>query len=971
MLELRHIRKDYLVDKKPFPALHDINLTFPDKGFVAILGPSGCGKTTLLNIIGGLDHYTSGDLLIDGRSTKDFKDRDWDSYRNKRIGFVFQSYNLIPHFTVIQNVEISLTLNGAKKQERTAKAKAVLEKVGLGDILDKKPSQLSGGQMQRVAIARALVNDPEIILADEPTGALDSKTSVQVLDLIKEVGQERCVIMVTHNRELAKQYSDRIVEMKDGNVISDLSKVTASFKAYGAPTSFARFAPTPAASLSPVVHDNAQKAPESARVDQKKTSMSFWTALKSSFRNVLTKKGRTVLTAVACSFGIIGVALVLATRNGFTLYVDNVETDVAGSVPIVVAPTIYNYTSAYVNNDTPYPDTTDVHIYDDSSVAYITHRNKYDQTYFNYISKCLPNSGDKAHQGLASDIIYNRDGLDFHFLTNDGTKDSILRINQYKSAGSMSSLVSSATSLPTTVMHEIFADDKYDVIYGRAPKAADEMVLIVDKYNQVDLSTLKRVGILNSDTTSHGATIAFSDIVYDGDGDTAYKTYKCYRNSDFYQVQNNQPVTKDYAAWTLKKYDASDPTNKVALAPGTAAEMDFTKVATTKTISCYEGPASNEDCWNNDGVYNPITTKIVGVLRPAPDSYISLMPSSIGYLSSLKDIMAKDSEAGQPGAALAALQKQNYFIPRLYKEDGSTASDDGIALLQANTTDMIKVLSGKTSDLSTTTILGAFNGVYRFYLAYDYIYPYTSVSYYLAMCHATGTSFDTSTVPQPDDYTGWLALLGSPDFYNEGLLNCLAYYSSYAVVSSVLIFPASLTTKNKLRAYLDAYNDNISNPDDQIVYTDVMNTFTSSLGTMIDVISAVLIVFASISLVVSSVMTAIITYVSVIERTKEIGVLRACGARKKDVGRLFEAECIITGFVAGVIGIAFTYIACIPINMTLDHLYPKNNLSSIAQLNPWHGLLLLALSIVLAFVSGFIPSRIAAKKDPVECLRSE
>jgi putative ABC transport system permease protein len=956
MLELRHIHKDYLVDKKPFSALNDINLTFPDKGFIAILGPSGCGKTTLLNIIGGLDHYTSGDLLINGRSTKDFKDRDWDSYRNKRIGFVFQSYNLIPHFTVIQNVEISLTLNGANHQERTAKAKTVLEKVGLGDILDKKPSQLSGGQMQRVAIARALVNDPDIILADEPTGALDSKTSVQVLNLIQEVGKERCVIMVTHNRELAKQYSDRIVEMKDGDVISDTNRS-------GAPAIEMTLAPK---------HETAAPTPAgSARVDQKKTSMSFWTALKSSFRNVLTKKGRTILTAVACSFGIIGVALVLATRNGFTLYVDNVETDVAGSVPIVVAPTIYNYTSAYVNNDTPFPDKTDVHIYDDSANAYITHRNKYDQTYFDYISKCLPNSGDKAHAGLASDIIYNRDGLDFHFLTNDGSKDSILKINQYKSAGSMSSLVSSATSLPTTVMHEIFADDKYDVIYGRAPAAADEMVLIVDKYNQVDLSTLKRVGILASDTTTHGETIAFSDIVYDGASDSTYKTYKCYRNSDYYQVNTNAPVTRDFDSWTLKTYDPSDTANKVALAPGTAAEMDFTKVAGTKTISCYEGPSSNESCWNDDATYHPITTKIVGVLRPSPDSYISLMPSSIGYLSSLKDIMAKDSEQGQAGYKLAQLQKENYYIPRLYKTDGSTASDDGIALLQANTTEMLQTLSGKTSDLSSTALLGAFNGVYRFFLSYDYLGYYTSAGGYLSMCHATGVSFDTANAPQPDDYSTWLALLGTPDFYNSGILTCLAYYSSYAVVSSILIFPASLTTKNNLRAYLDAYNDGVTNPDDQIVYTDVMNTFTSSLGTMIDVISAVLIVFASISLVVSSVMTAIITYVSVIERTKEIGVLRACGARKVDVGRLFEAECIITGFVAGLIGIGFTYLACIPINQILDHLYPKNNLNSIAQLNPWHALILLALSILLAFVSGFIPSRIAAKKDPVECLRSE
>jgi putative ABC transport system permease protein len=974
MLELRHIHKDYLVDKKPFTALKDLNLCFEDKGFIAILGPSGCGKTTLLNIIGGLDHYTSGDLLINGRSTKGFKDRDWDTYRNKRIGFVFQSYNLISHYTILQNVEIAMTLNGTKRKERAARAKEVLGKVGLGDVLSKKPAQLSGGQMQRVAIARALVNNPDIILADEPTGALDSVTSVQVLDLIKEVGKERCVIMVTHNQELAQKYADRIVEMKDGEVVHDITRQIAIEKTDEAEVAVAHYVNTP------VYVPKEDAAPISGKTGEKKTSMSFLTALRSSGQNVLTKKGRTALTAVACSFGIIGVALVLATRNGFSIYVGNVESDVAGSVPITVQPTQYDYSTVYTNNTTPYPDNTDVHIYDGSQQAFVAHRNNYTQDYFNYIEKTLPNSGDKSHQGLSQDIIYNRDGLDFHFITKDGTKDTYMHVDQYKSAGGLSYAVSAATSLPTTVMHEIFADQKYDVIYGRKPTSPNDLVLIIDKYNQVDLAVLKKLGIVDSDTVSHAEKIAFKDIVYDGDGDTSYKEYKCYKNSDYYQIKTATPITNTTETWKLKEWNGQVDENTVTLAPGTTAQYRLTKEMSTQTLTHYSAPASYADCYNNDATYNPITCKIVGVLRPSTNSYISLMPASVGYLTSLKNEISNDYNAGELGNKLATIQSSNFFIPRRYKTSGDPASgaadNDGIAILEKNSAALLTSLSAQSS-LSSTSLLGAFTGTYWFFPAYsttDKTYGGTSsFSTYITYCEATGASFndlDPAQIPAIGDYNAWLTLLQSPDFYNGTSIRYLVYFSSYSVVTSILIFPAALTTKDNLRNYLSAYNDGKADVD-QIKYDDVMSTFTSSLGILINVISAILIVFASISLVVSSVMTAIITYVSVIERTKEIGVLRACGARKIDVGRLFEAECIITGFVAGVIGIGVTLIACIPINAILDHLYPKNNLSSIAQLNPWHALILLALSIVLAFLSGFIPSRIAAKKDPVVCLRSE
>lgn len=932
ILELRHIRKDYMVGRKPFTAIKDLSLCFPKTGFVAILGPSGCGKTTLLNLIGGLDHYTSGDLLINGRSTKGFVDRDWDSYRNKRIGFVFQTYNLIPHYSVLQNVEISMTLNGADRKARYEKAKTVLEKVGLGDILTKKPNQLSGGQMQRVAIARALVNDPEIILADEPTGALDSDTSVQVIDLIKEVGKNHCVIMVTHNRELAEQYADRIIEMKDGEVSRD---------------------------SAPLASDNVEPIGiESA----KKTSMSFWTAIRSSGQSILTKKGRTILTAVASSFGIIGVALVLATRNGFSIYVGNVEGSIASSVPISVSPTVYDYKQDNIETPKDYPDKTDIHVDSNTTSTYITHRNNYVSdggNYINYINRLVTDSDKK---GLVSGITYNHSGLDFHMLTENGSSGSVMQVSQYSSAGSNSNIISSATSLPATVAHELYAKDKYETIYGKYPEKMDEVVLIVNKYNQIDLSTLKKLGILSNSIVTPPDTIPFSSVVYDyedGKTDTEYKQYKCYRNSDFFQVGKSIPLTKTVDAWEISSFDEATGT--------------YSGKSITKDLKYYTQPALDE-VYGQDSKYAPIDLKVVGILRPTKDSFISLMPASMGYLSSLTDTLAKDTEKGQPGEPLAAEQTANWYIPR------TGDKNDGLAILNANIQAVLAAQSSSSiTSMSQNTFLGALNGVFRFSYAYAYDSTdpgtTTNMSTFLNMCHYVGSSFADVNPPSFDDLDGWTTLLENPLFFNTTVVDYLAYYSSYAVISSILIFPASLTTKDRLRDYLDKYNkDHDGNPKpdvDQIIYSDIMDTYTSSLGILINVISAVLIVFASISLAVSSVMTAIITYVSVLERTKEIGILRACGARKVDIRRLFEAECMITGFVAGVIGIGVSLLICIPINLTLDNLYSNYQLSSIAQLNPIHAVILLVLAVFLAFISGFIPARIAAGKDPVECLRSE
>jgi len=975
-LALSHIKKDYFVDDKPFTALKDVTLAFPSRGFVAILGPSGCGKTTLLNIIGGLDHYTSGDLLIEGKSTKEFTDREWDGYRNERVGFVFQSYNLIPHENVLQNVEVSLLLNGVSKQERNERALAALKSVGLEESAKKRPNQLSGGQMQRIALARAVINNPKIVLADEPTGALDSGTSLQVMEMLKGIAADRLVIMVTHNRDLADQFADRIIEMKDGVIVKDS-------------------APLKVDSLTPT-----------GKEISKKTAMSFVTALRSSFLSIGTKKARTVLTAVASSIGIIGVALVLAVSNGFTNYVDNVEGSVASSVPITISPVDYSYLPTDSGNFVEYPSDDKIHVYNTSSSAYVVHRNNYTQDYFNYVQKTV----DK---GWARSIMFNRISLNFHILTQDGNafddfgKPVAEVVNQYSSVNSASSMVGSATGLPSTIFHELYGEEKglssmYNVIYGKFPQNPDEIVLITDRYNRIEYSTLRSLGILNYDSTpSSVSTLDFADLVYDGDGDTAYKPYKAYRQSDYYQMKdsagNDTAKSKDYWAWNIDNITI----------PPTAKSVDDIKIDATpvkKTIHYYKEASPTVfnnvsgfnygQVYNDDATYHPINLKIVGVLRPTESSYISLMPSSIGYLSSLKDEIVADTAEGGAGANIAQYASENYYINNhdANANDATTKEDynpeDGIVALKKQ---LLSLSSSSISESSISTLLSsAFT--FRYFSVWNTETPYgTNFSSFLILNHYVGGDFkeaeisgipDTPSAAYSDNDEVWIRFIAfwknqltTPAFYNQGTadwnaVDFLAYFNGYALVSSILVFPASLTTKDALHAYLDDYNTG-KDKEDQILYSDIMSTFTGSLGILIQVISVVLIVFAAISLVVSSVMTGIITYVSVVERTKEIGILRACGARKKDVGRLFEAECTIIGFSAGLFGVAFTYLACIPINLILDHQFPGNNLTNIASLNPWHALILIALGVLLALVSGFIPSRIAAKKDPVVALRTE
>ncbi|MBQ9457525.1 MAG: ABC transporter ATP-binding protein/permease [Bacilli bacterium] len=952
MLELRHIKKDYYVDKKPFTAIKDLSVSFPSRGFVAVLGHSGSGKTTLLNIIGGLDHYTDGDLLIDGKSTKSFKDKDWDSYRNKRVGFVFQSYNLIPHMTVLQNVELSLQLGGVSSKERAKKAEEVLVKVGLGEYLKKKPNQLSGGQMQRVAIARALVNDPDIILADEPTGALDSATSVQVMDLIKEVGKDCCVIMVTHNEELAKEYADRIISMKDGEII----------------------------------HDSAPLEPDISGVEEKevgkKTSMSFVTALRSSFQNVLTKKGRTILTAVASSFGIIGVALVLATNNGFSNYIANVESSIASSIPISITPVSTRISASTEDDVKMYPTDPTLTVYNPSTSMTTVVYNDFSQEYFDYIDR-ITNDPTCPVYGKAMSVLYNRNDLNFHFMTEDGNSGKIRTINQYQSAGMLGSAISSVTALPTTIMHELIGDktglaSMYDTIYGKFPENENELAIILTASNRIDFSTMKNLGFYRSDSNFESErldkhlTFNFDDILYNGEGDTTYRTFRCFTNSDYYKLPQN-PADLDAM---VKEYEVDSYTDlSVSYSKDSSGKAVATVNGTPgkRTVKYIDGPGNINDIYN-DTTRHPIDCKIVGVLRPTETSPLSLMPPSLAYTPKLGKKMAADYADGTSTHKLGMLQRDNWVIPV-----DSDLEKDGKAIIQKFVDTLLASFDGKEgTDIDNATLANLSSMItnqlpkaFRSYVVTNKDYVYTSIGAYLGACRNLGATFPKIDLENfmADLMSGTITIDAAFQPGENSIMNLVAAANSYGLVTSILIFPSSLTTKDAVKEYLNDWNK--THPDNEINYSDIMSDLTESLGTMINVISAVLIVFASISLVVSSVMTAIITYVSVIERTKEIGVLRACGGRKKDVGRLFEAECVIVGFTAGVIGVAFTLVACIPINLILDHLFPGNGLNSIASLHPAAAIILVVLSIGLSFVSGLIPSRIAAKKDPVTCLRTE
>ncbi len=774
MLELKNLSKNYYVGNQVIPALKNVNLKFRRNEFVSILGPSGCGKTTMLNIIGGLDRYTSGDLLIDNKSTSEFTGNNWDAYRNSTIGFVFQNYNLISHLSVLDNVEMALSLSGIGAKERKERATKVLNDVGLADQLAKKPNQLSGGQMQRVAIARALVNNPKILLADEPTGAIDSKTSTQIMKLIQEISKTRLVIMVTHNSKIATEYSDRIIKLLDGEILDDTNKVTEKIE------------------------------PSTENLFNKKTAMSYKQAIKTSFKNLITKKGRTFITAIAGSIGIIGIALVLAISTGMNNYVGEIQGDTLAGFPLTISSVVSTDqfgpgpgapgNPMEDDNDSEFPEGDIVYPYD-SSVSETLHSNILDAEFITYL--------ENIDSELVNSISYTSPvAMQIVTESETGTYDLVA----IDSVGGFSFFGGSG------VFNEIpdnqeFVESQYDLLSGVYPTTHTELVLVVDSENQVSVEVLEALGYNIDDEYS------FTDFLG--------KEFKVIPNDVYYTQMG----------------DLYLPNNN------------------------YENMYDHEDA---------ITIEIVGILRVNEDATSEILSVGLGYTTLLTTYVIEDAMTSE----IVLAQKDN----------------------------------------EVTNVL-------------------------------TNTEFNSQVT-----YEYVMQLLGGD-----------------ATPTGVQIYPASFDAKDEIKLYLDAYNEGKAD-ENHIIYTDLAEVISTTISSLINTITIILAAFAAISLVVSSIMIGIITYVSVIERTKEIGIMRSLGARKKDISRIFNAETLLIGLGSGTLGIAIYFILQMPLNVIISRYI---DIEGFATLPLQYALGLILLSSTLTLISGLIPSKIAANKDPVTALRTE
>lgn len=897
MLELKEIKKDYNAGDVAVSALKGIDLRFRDCEFVSVLGQSGCGKTTLLNIIGGLDKYTSGDLKINGVSTKNYKDRDWDAYRNNSIGFVFQSYNLIPHQTVLSNVELALTLSGVSKAERKKRAIEALEKVGLGAQIHKKPNQMSGGQMQRVAIARALVNNPDILLADEPTGALDTETSVQIMEILKKISKDRLIIMVTHNPELADKYSTRIVKLLDGVITHDSDPYTkeqmeADVKAKE------EAAKEEAAKLSKSEKKKKEKKP--------KTSMSFFTALGLSFNNLMTKKTRTILTAFAGSIGIIGIALILSISNGIQLYIDKVQRDTLSSYPIQIQSESIDV-SSMVESMTGTGESKVEH--EDENLVYSNNimgdmvNTMVEQVKSNNLKefKKFLDSEESGVSEYISDLqyIYNVPLNIYMADTSDGAKQlnpSTLFDAIYgpgvsagmSGNGTMSMGMSNSSVWNRLLNNQSVLDSQYDVLAGHWPENYNEVVIVVDKNNEIDDYTLYSLGLKDMDEVT----------------------------AMFKQMMTGEEFNTEVTSYTYD--ELMNTTFKLILPTDFYEYNEKTKVWEDK---------SEDESFMKNVVNNGEEIKIVGVIRPNEEAVSTSLKSGIGYTYQLSEhIIAKVKETEIAKAQLAD-EKTDIFTGIPFENDKNTELSMADVNAYIATLDEAEQaqMNAMLSQMSEEQIL---------------------------------TMFKESLKAQTTDATfeGNKSILGICDLDSPAEID---------------IYATSFEAKEKIQDIISQYNKDQENDGKQenvISYTDYVGLIMSSVSVIINAISYVLIAFVAISLIVSSIMIGIITYISVLERTKEIGVLRSIGASKKDISRIFNAETLIEGFVSGALGIIVTLLLCIPINAVIKNL---TSISNVSQLPVAGAVILICISMFLTLIAGFIPAKLAAKKDPVVALRTE
>ncbi len=865
MLKLENIKKDYKSGDTTVQALKGINIQFRKSEFVSILGQSGCGKTTLLNIIGGLDRYTSGDLIINGKSTKKFKDKEWDAYRNYSVGFIFQSYNLIPHQTILSNVELALTLSGVSRKERKQRAIKALEQVGLGEQIYKKPNQLSGGQMQRVAIARALVNNPDIILADEPTGALDTKTSVQIIEILKEISKDKLIIMVTHNPELAEKYSTRVIKILDGVITDDSNP-----------------------------YENKNEKQEKAKTGR--TSMKFLTALHLSLNNLMTKKGRTLLTSFAGSIGIIGIALILAISTGVQNYIKKVEEDTLSSYPITVEETSIDMSSmlqSMTEENTKIENQEEGKVYSADIMNEMIKilSNKKQSNNLEELKKYLEEENNEIKNNSNS-IQY---GYDLKLnLYKENTENGIIRVNpstvmnsfgmedmiEAQNNSSVASMFGSSMMTNTDIWVEMLdnqalLESQYDLLKGSWPKAYNEVVLIVKEDGRIDDYTLYSLGLKDQhELKEKWKAIENGEKIEEKDETTSY-TYDELLNLSFKLILNSDYYKKENGLWMNK---------------------------------------SDDDKYMKEKIAQAESIKIVGIIKQNEESVSSSVTSGIGYTKDLKEYVIKKSNETEIVKEQKENQKINVFTGLEFPVDDSKKFDYN------NLSNEQKMAMSKLSNEEIAKMMEA----------------YTS-------------NKDAS-------YEKNLTKLGAVDIEKP---------------TSISIYPKDFDSKDKITSEMDKYNQkqrDDGKDENVIIYTDLVGVMMKSVSQIINTISYVLIAFVAISLIVSSIMIGIITYISVLERTKEIGILRAIGASKKDISRVFNAETFIVGCISGLIGIGITVLLTIPINGAIHAI---TGVSVNAMVPPKAGVILVIISMVLTIVAGLIPAKMASKKDPVEALRTE
>ena len=1004
MLELKNIKKDYPGGGETVRALKGISLQFRKSEFVSILGPSGCGKTTMLNIIGGLDQYTEGDLVINGKSTKDFKDRDWDAYRNHSVGFVFQSYNLIPHQTVLQNVELALTLSGVGKAERRSRAKKALEQVGLGSQLKKKPSEMSGGQMQRVAIARAIVNNPDIVLADEPTGALDTETSLQVMEILKEISKDRLVIMVTHNPNLAERYSTRIVRMLDGLITDDS-------------------APLSEEEIKKEQEEDKVKTEREKKV--KKPSMSLSTSFGLSLKNLITKKGRTALTSFAGSIGIIGIALIFAVSQGTTAYINALQEDTLSSYPITLEahsmnlgalmeafigtahsqeehdndavyqkPMVYDLVNALSSAETIDNDLAAFKAYIEERRADTSDENglneaisgiqyTYDTEFLVYTENVDGTIIRSDSQELMQELLIEYFGLDMSSMMDLG--------EEYGLMDSMGSMFSMGSSM--VLWQEMLSGDngklvspllesQYDVIYGSWPTEYNEIVLVLDENNEIDDMALYALGLKSKEEI---------DAVMQA-------------------AMNQTAIEVEQQKWSYEEI----------------CDMEFRIILNSSCYTLDESTGLYTDLRESNAglkyLYdNGLSLKVSGIIRPSEDAVSSMLTGSIGYTSELTEYIIEQSKNSAAVTAQLNNPSTDIFTGLPFQESTGDLTDEQkeadfreyisgldeqgkanayITIMSIPSQEQIDAAVSQTMDSMTreemeemlNEALAQQTGVNTEELA-DYISSMTDEEFNSMFTQIIAEQFTLQYAQQVQEQMGQMnaqelaaALdMALPSYTTE---QCAEYYEQVLSFSessyednmlalgyvdlddpaTINLYASSFEDKELIEQAIEDYNSTVSELE-QIEYTDYVGLMMSSVTSIINAVTYVLIAFVAVSLIVSSIMIGVITLISVQERTKEIGILRAIGASKRNVSSMFNAETVIIGFTSGALGVIITYILCIPINLILHHLTGINTLS--AYLPVPVAVILVLISVALTLFSGIIPSRSAAKKDPVVALRTE